>query len=159
MLLSQKDIPFLRIDGTVASTDRTAILSQFDTDPTIPVLLLTIDSGAVGLALSLPPPAFKFRSSNLTSLTITSANRVHIVEPIYNPATEAQAIARVLRMGQTRPVTIIKYITEKTVEPVESSILLLSDLSATYCVKKNVKTGMLTKSLIRHTEYRSPTRA
>ncbi|KAK4162973.1 SNF2 family N-terminal domain-containing protein [Cladorrhinum sp. PSN259] len=98
MLLSQKGIPFLRIDGTVASTNRTAILSQFNTDPTIPVLLLTIDSGAVGL-------------------TITSANHVHIVEPIYNPATEAQAIARVLRMGQTRPVTIIKYITEKTVEP------------------------------------------
>ncbi|KAK3995722.1 SNF2 family N-terminal domain-containing protein [Cladorrhinum sp. PSN332] len=98
ILLTQQKIPFLRIDGSIPSTDRSTILAEFNTSPAIPVLLLTIDSGAVGL-------------------TITSANRVHIVEPIYNPATEAQAIARVLRMGQTRPVTIVKYITEKTVEP------------------------------------------
>jgi SWI/SNF-related matrix-associated actin-dependent regulator of chromatin subfamily A3 len=31
---------------------------------------------------------------------------------------EEQAIARALRMGQTRTVTVIKYITEKTVEQV-----------------------------------------
>ncbi|KAK4163148.1 SNF2 family N-terminal domain-containing protein [Cladorrhinum sp. PSN259] len=96
-VLVQRNIPYLRIDGTVDSTERTAILSQFNNDPAIPVLLLTIDSGAIGV-------------------TITSANRVHFVEPIYNPATEAQAIARAHRMGQTRPVTVIKYITEKTVE-------------------------------------------
>ncbi|KAK4229192.1 P-loop containing nucleoside triphosphate hydrolase protein [Podospora fimiseda] len=98
MLLTEKGITFLRIDGQVPSIDRTAILSQFNTDPAIPVIIFTVDSGAVGL-------------------TITRANRVHLVEPIYNPAIEAQAIDRVLRMGQTRPVTIIKYITEKTVEP------------------------------------------
>lgn len=54
----------------------------------------------------------------IISLTLTNANRVHIVEPHWNPALEAQAIARVLRMGQTQTVTIVKYITEGTVEQV-----------------------------------------
>ncbi|RYP69277.1 hypothetical protein DL770_008287 [Monosporascus sp. CRB-9-2] len=49
-------------------------------------------------------------------LTLTVANRVHIVEPQWNPSVEEQAIARALRMGQTRTVTIFKYITVKTVE-------------------------------------------
>ena len=43
---------------------------------------------------------------------------VHIVEPQWNPSIEAQAIGRALRMGQTRPVTVFKYITENSVEKV-----------------------------------------
>ncbi|OCL09465.1 DNA repair protein rad5 [Glonium stellatum] len=55
-------------------------------------------------------------------LTLTVANHVHIVEPQWNPSVEEQAIARALRMGQTRTVTVIKYVTEKTVE---QNILML----------------------------------
>nr|CDP31246.1 Putative Helicase [Podospora anserina S mat+] len=99
ILLTECSLPFLRIDGMVNATDRTAIIDNFSTNPDIPVLLLTINSGAVGL-------------------TITAANVVHLVEPIYNPAIEAQAVARVLRMGQTRPVKILRYVTEETIEPV-----------------------------------------
>ncbi|RYP07649.1 hypothetical protein DL764_002386 [Monosporascus ibericus] len=47
-------------------------------------------------------------------LTLTVANRVHLVEPQWNPSVEEQAIARALRMGQTRTVTVVKYITVKT---------------------------------------------
>ncbi|KAH8706297.1 SNF2 family N-terminal domain-containing protein [Ilyonectria robusta] len=96
-MLSQRGISSLRIDGRVKPEDRTAIISRFREDMGASALLMTIDSGAVGL-------------------TLTNANRVHIVEPHWNPALEAQAIARVLRMGQTQTVTIVKYITERTVE-------------------------------------------
>lgn len=41
---------------------------------------------------------------------------VHIVEPQWNPAIEEQAITRVVRMGQTRPVTVFKYIMAESVE-------------------------------------------
>lgn len=41
---------------------------------------------------------------------------VHVVEPQWNPAIEEQAIARVVRMGQTRPVTVFKYIMDESVE-------------------------------------------
>ena len=45
---------------------------------------------------------------------------VHVVEPQWNPAIEEQAIARVVRMGQTRPVTVFKYIMTESVEQVTS---------------------------------------
>ncbi|XXG98291.1 myosin II light chain [Hypoxylon texense] len=58
---------------------------------------MSIETGAVGLNL-------------------TVANQVHIVEPQWNPSVEEQAVARALRMGQTREVTIVRYVMEKTVE-------------------------------------------
>lgn len=54
----------------------------------------------------------------LTRLTLTAADRVHIVEPQWNPSVEQQAIGRALRIGQTHKVTIIKYIVQNTVEEV-----------------------------------------
>ncbi|TEY78475.1 hypothetical protein BOTCAL_0048g00010 [Botryotinia calthae] len=50
------------------------------------------------------------------SLNITVANYVYILEPQWNPMVEAQAIARVQRIGQNRDVKIFRYIVEDTVE-------------------------------------------
>ena len=47
---------------------------------------------------------------------LTVANRVHLLEPQWNPAVENQAIGRVLRLDQQRKVTIIRYAVEKTIE-------------------------------------------
>lgn len=46
---------------------------------------------------------------------------MHIVEPQWNPAIEEQAITRVVRMEQTRPVTVFKYTMAESVEQVTSS--------------------------------------
>lgn len=43
---------------------------------------------------------------------------MHIVEPQWNPMVEAQAAARVDRLGQTKDVVIIRYIVEKSIEEV-----------------------------------------
>ncbi|KAI1355975.1 SNF2 family N-terminal domain-containing protein [Xylaria sp. FL0043] len=96
-LLRQENIPHCQIDGRVGLAQRSERLRAFKEDPDVTVLLMTIDTGAVGL-------------------TLTVANRVHIVEPQWNPSVEEQAIARALRMGQTREVTIIRYSIENTVE-------------------------------------------
>ncbi|KAI0440376.1 SNF2 family N-terminal domain-containing protein [Xylaria telfairii] len=96
-LLAQRGIPCLRIDGQTSFSDRQSILTRFCEDPTQNVLLLSIATGAVGL-------------------TLTVADRVHIVEPQWNPTVEEQAIGRALRIGQKRSVTIFKYITKSTVE-------------------------------------------
>ncbi|TEA10443.1 Transcription termination factor 2 [Colletotrichum sidae] len=58
---------------------------------------MSIETGAVGLNL-------------------TAANRVHIVEPQWNPSVEDQAVARAMRMGQKREVAIFRYIVRDTVE-------------------------------------------
>jgi len=52
----------------------------------------------------------------LCSLNLAVANTVHIFEPQWNPMVESQAVARVVRLGQKKPVSIIRYIIRGTVE-------------------------------------------
>jgi SWI/SNF-related matrix-associated actin-dependent regulator of chromatin subfamily A3 len=40
------------------------------------------------------------------------------MEPQWNPAIEEQALDRIHRIGQTRPVTTVKFIIEKSFEQV-----------------------------------------
>lgn len=51
-------------------------------------------------------------------LNLFTASRIHVVEPQWNPAVESQAIGRAVRLGQTREVTVIRYLMEETVEVV-----------------------------------------
>ena len=51
---------------------------------------------------------------SLNNLSV--ANRIHILEPQWNPSVESQAIGRVLRLGQTKTVHVIRYIVRATVE-------------------------------------------
>jgi SNF2 family DNA or RNA helicase len=41
---------------------------------------------------------------------------VFLLDPWWNPAAEEQAIARAHRIGQTRPVTAIRFIAQDTIE-------------------------------------------
>jgi hypothetical protein len=49
-----------------------------------------------------------------------------MLEPQWNPTVEEQAMARIHRIGQTRPVTAIRYVMEGSIE--EVCFLLLSGL-------------------------------
>ncbi|RBR14484.1 uncharacterized protein FIESC28_07720 [Fusarium coffeatum] len=97
MLLGQRNIAMRRIDGRLGNEHRLRVLEEFKTNPDISVLLLTMQTGAVGL-------------------TLTIATHVHIIEPQWNPSVEEQAIARALRMGQTKTVTVFRYMMRNTVE-------------------------------------------
>jgi SNF2 family DNA or RNA helicase len=52
------------------------------------------------------------------SLDLTAASTLHLLEPQWNPALEDQALARVHRLGQTRPVTTIRYVMQDSFEEV-----------------------------------------
>ncbi|KAL6918242.1 hypothetical protein FSST1_009737 [Fusarium sambucinum] len=104
-MLIYEGIPFIQVDGRNPLLGRTELLLKFRQDPDLKVLLISINTGAVGL-------------------TLTEANIVHIVEPQWNPTIEEQAIARVVRMGQMKPVTVYKYIVN---ESVEQSVLKLQE--------------------------------
>jgi len=54
----------------------------------------------------------------MVRIDLTAANTVHIVEPLWNPMAEAQAIDRIHRIGQQRPVTVIRYIIRDSIEKV-----------------------------------------
>ena len=49
-------------------------------------------------------------------LNLTGADRVILFDPDWNPSVDMQARERCWRIGQKRPVTIYKLISEKTVE-------------------------------------------
>lgn len=49
-------------------------------------------------------------------LTLTSADMVIFVEKSYKPSRNEQAMRRVHRLGQTRPVTVLDYVTPKSVD-------------------------------------------
>lgn len=53
-----------------------------------------------------------------TRLDLTAASRVHLLEPQWNPSVEDQALARAHRLGQTRPVTTLRYIMKNSIEEV-----------------------------------------
>ncbi|KAK1851073.1 DNA repair protein rad5 [Colletotrichum chrysophilum] len=96
-LLDNAAMTYVQVDGRTSYTERSRRLEQFRMTDDTPVLLMSIETGALGLNL-------------------TAANYVHIVEPQWNPSIEEQAIARALRMGQTRNVSVLRYVVQGSVE-------------------------------------------
>ncbi|KZO92819.1 hypothetical protein CALVIDRAFT_540702 [Calocera viscosa TUFC12733] len=95
--LTVHGIRFDRLDGTMRRDERTRAMEALKNDPACEVLLVSLRAGGVGLNL-------------------TSAQRVYLMDPYWNPAVENQAVDRIHRLGQTRPVTTIKLVIENTVE-------------------------------------------
>ncbi|KAG8554121.1 hypothetical protein GDO81_003672 [Engystomops pustulosus] len=96
-ILINRGFKIMRIDGTVSLFDREKRISMFQNNRSYSVLLLTTQVGGVGL-------------------TLTSADRVVIFDPSWNPATDAQAVDRAYRIGQQANVVIYRLITCGTVE-------------------------------------------
>jgi SNF2 family DNA or RNA helicase len=87
----------IQLDGSMTATQRDTVLEQFRTDAAANVFLLSLQAGAVGIDL-------------------TPANHVLVVDPWWNPAIEDQGIDRVHRIGQTKPVTVHRYICVDSIE-------------------------------------------
>lgn len=90
-------IKFARVDGHMKQYQRADNISNFTTDPETKVLLLSMRAGAAGLNLM-------------------AANYCFLMDPATNAAIEEQAIDRIHRIGQTRPVTVKRLILKDTVE-------------------------------------------
>jgi SNF2 family DNA or RNA helicase len=88
---------YTRLDGKMSRLQRSAALGAFRDDPATTVILVSITAGGLGLNL-------------------TTASKVYVMEPQFNPAAEAQAIDRVHRLGQTREVTATRFVMEDSFE-------------------------------------------
>ena len=95
--LAARGIRFVRVDGNMKQYQRADALSDFSRDPTIKVFLLSMRAGAVGL-------------------TLTAADHCFVLDTPQNSAIEEQAIDRIHRIGQTRPVIVKRFVIEGTVE-------------------------------------------
>ncbi|KAF8247360.1 hypothetical protein K440DRAFT_601314 [Wilcoxina mikolae CBS 423.85] len=95
--LTKAKISFCRLDGSMSRLRRSETMQQFRQDPSKVVFLISLMAGGVGINL-------------------TSASRVHVLEPHWNPMVEQQAVERVHRIGQTRAVKITRYIIQDSFE-------------------------------------------
>ena len=83
------------LDGK--TRDREARVDRFQNDTECPVFLISLKAGGTGLNL-------------------TAAEYVFLLDPWWNPATEAQAIDRAHRIGQSRHVIATRLVAKDTVE-------------------------------------------
>ncbi|WBW74427.1 ATP-dependent chromatin remodeler/ ubiquitin-protein ligase E3 [Schizosaccharomyces osmophilus] len=96
-MLRTEHVNHVRYDGSMSSIQRDHSIQEFTHDLNVTVMLISLKCGSIGLNL-------------------TAANHVILQDPFYNPSLEDQAIDRVYRLGQRKPVTIYRLITENTVE-------------------------------------------
>jgi len=90
-------VSYLRLDGRVPAAQRFALVTRFNNDPSIDVMLLTTSVGGLGLNL-------------------TAADVVVFVDHDWNPMKDLQAMDRAHRIGQQRVVNVYRLITRDTLE-------------------------------------------
>jgi len=93
--LAASGIGHLMLTG--ATENRAELVETFQTDPSKTVFLLSLKAAGFGLNL-------------------TAASYAFLYDPWWNPAAEAQAIDRIHRIGQTKPVIAYRLLAEGTVE-------------------------------------------
>ncbi|XP_026408267.1 helicase-like transcription factor CHR28 isoform X2 [Papaver somniferum] len=103
--LNQSLIQYRRLDGTMSLPSRDRAVRDFNTDPEVTVMLMSLKAGNLGL-------------------NMVAACHVIMLDLWWNPTTEDQAVDRAHRIGQTRPVTVTRLTVKDTVE---DRILALQD--------------------------------
>ncbi|KAK9702632.1 DNA repair protein rad16 [Basidiobolus ranarum] len=86
-----------RLDGRMGPMQRDAVIKAFMTKPELTVFLISLKAGGV-------------------ALNLTEASQVFIMDPWWNPAVEDQAMDRIHRLGQHRPIRITRLIVENSIE-------------------------------------------
>ncbi|KAI0879147.1 P-loop containing nucleoside triphosphate hydrolase protein [Hypoxylon argillaceum] len=87
------------LDGSLSYEERQAAVDDFNCDPNQFIFLISTKAGGVGL-------------------NITSANKVVIMDPHWNPSYDLQAQDRAYRIGQVRDVDVYRLISVGTIEEI-----------------------------------------
>lgn len=93
----------VKIYGSMSISQRNAAIDAFNTNKDITVFLISLKAGGV-------------------ALNLTEASHVFLMDLWWNPAVEEQAMDRIHRIGQHRPIRIHRVIIE---DSIESRILAL----------------------------------
>jgi superfamily II DNA or RNA helicase len=92
--LDAEGVAYCYLDGK--TRNRAAAIKRFK-DGAVPVFLISLKAGGFGLNL-------------------TEADYCFLLDPWWNPATEAQAVDRTHRIGQTRNVMVYRLVAKDTIE-------------------------------------------
>ncbi|KAK4340576.1 hypothetical protein RND71_039077 [Anisodus tanguticus] len=95
--LKSSSIQYRRLDGTMSVLARDKAVKDFNTLPEVSVMIMSLKAASLGL-------------------NMVAACHVLLLDLWWNPTTEDQAIDRAHRIGQTRPVTVLRLTVKDTVE-------------------------------------------
>lgn len=87
------------LDGSMSYQDRQKAVDEYNASPSQFVFLISTKAGGMGL-------------------NITSANKVVVVDPNWNPSYDLQAQDRAYRIGQTRDVEVFRLVSAGTIEEI-----------------------------------------
>ncbi|KAG5322249.1 SMRCD regulator, partial [Pseudoatta argentina] len=87
----------IRLDGSTPVTERQTLINKYTEDPSIFIFLLSTRAGGLGINL-------------------TAADTVILHDIDFNPYNDKQAEDRCHRVGQKKPVSIIRLLSEGTIE-------------------------------------------
>uniref|UniRef100_M1APR5 DEXH helicase-like repair protein n=1 Tax=Solanum tuberosum TaxID=4113 RepID=M1APR5_SOLTU len=87
----------IQLVGSMSIAARDAAVSKFTEDSDCRILLMSLKAGGV-------------------ALNLTVASHVFLMDPWWNPAVEQQAQDRIHRIGQYKPVKVVRFMMENTIE-------------------------------------------
>ncbi|XP_010244485.1 PREDICTED: DNA repair protein RAD16 [Nelumbo nucifera] len=95
--LHKSGLNCVQLVGSMSMTARNSSIKRFTDDPDCKIFLMSLKAGGV-------------------ALNLTVASHVFLMDPWWNPAVERQAQDRIHRIGQYKPIRIIRFIIEDTIE-------------------------------------------
>lgn len=95
--LTSTNIRCLKLDGSMSLAQRDKAIEEFTHSPDVDVFLMSLKAGGV-------------------ALNLTAASHVFLMDPWWNPAVEQQACDRIHRLGQYKPITVVRLVIANTVE-------------------------------------------
>ncbi|KAF2284932.1 hypothetical protein GH714_032666 [Hevea brasiliensis] len=95
--LHKSGVNCVQLVGSMSLPARDAAIKKFTEDPDCKIFLMSLKAGGV-------------------ALNLTVASHVFLMDPWWNPAVERQAQDRIHRIGQYKPIRIVRFIIENTIE-------------------------------------------
>ncbi|KAF7805789.1 DNA repair protein RAD16-like isoform X1 [Senna tora] len=95
--LLKSGVSCVQLNGSMSLAARDAAIKRFTDDPDCKIFLMSLKAGGV-------------------ALNLTVASHVFLMDPWWNPAVERQAQDRIHRIGQYKPIRIVRFVIENTIE-------------------------------------------
>ncbi|KAI7737514.1 hypothetical protein M8C21_011586 [Ambrosia artemisiifolia] len=95
--LQKCGVKCVQLDGSMTMAAREAAITRFTDDRECKVFLMSLKAGGV-------------------ALNLTVASHVFLMDPWWNPAVEQQAQDRIHRIGQYKPIRVVRFVIENTIE-------------------------------------------
>ncbi|XP_058764683.1 ATP-dependent helicase rhp16-like [Vicia villosa] len=95
--LQKSGVSCVQLVGSMTLAARDVAIKKFTDDPDCRIFLMSLKAGGV-------------------ALNLTAASHVFLMDPWWNPAVERQAQDRIHRIGQYKPIKIVRFVIENTIE-------------------------------------------